>query len=153
MIDQPAETGSCFCGKIAAEIFGNPFWVCYDHDDDCRRAIGSPLTIWVGVRPRDFSLTKGTLKSFSKTEGVVRTFCPACGTSISYFDRALPDELYVTIGFFDHPERFRPEAHAYWGLRLPWVEFADSLPRVDGYSRERDASLGTPRDRKKLEKP
>src|SRR3954462_310846 len=34
------ETGSCFCGAIAAEMHGEPFWICYDHDDDCRRAIG-----------------------------------------------------------------------------------------------------------------
>jgi hypothetical protein len=45
------ETGACFRGAIAAEMSGEPFWICYDYDDDCRRAIGSPLTIWVGYRP------------------------------------------------------------------------------------------------------
>jgi hypothetical protein len=113
MTDGLIEGGSCFCGEIVAEVHGRPFWVCYDHDDDCRRAIGSPLTVWVGVRPEQFRITRGQPKSFSKTEGVVRTFCPTCGTSIGYCDRALPDELYVTIGFFDHPEIFHPEAHAY----------------------------------------
>jgi hypothetical protein len=66
-----------------------------------------------------------------------------------YCDPALPDELNVAIGFFDNPEGFRPAAHAYWGLRLPWVEFADNLPHVDGYSRVRDAAIGDPRDRQK----
>jgi hypothetical protein len=51
--------------------------------------------------------------------------------------------------FFDNPEGFRPAAHAYWGLRLPWVEFADNLPHVDGYSRVRDAAIGDPRYRQK----
>jgi hypothetical protein len=153
MTDHHVETGSCFCGEIVAELRGRPFWVCYDHDDDCRRAIGSPLTVWVGVRPEQFHIARGQPKIFSKTEGVVRTFCPTCGTSIGYCDRALPDEFYVTIGFFDHPESFRPEAHAYWGLRLPWVEFADGLPHVDGYSRVRDAAIGNPRDRQKATRP
>jgi hypothetical protein len=140
MTDNLFESGSCFCGEIAAELHGPPFWVCYDHDDDCRHAIGSPLTVWVGVRPEQFRITRGQPKSFSKTERVVRRFCPTCGTSISYCDRALSDELYVTIGFFDYPEAFRAEANTYWGLRLPWVEFADGLPDVDGYSRVRDAT-------------
>ena len=96
---------------------GEPFWICYDHDDDCRRAIGSPLTIWIGYRPSEFHLTRGALRSFSKTKGVIRTFCLEYGTSISYFDEAIHDELYVTIGFFDHPERFPPQAHAYWKMQ------------------------------------
>jgi len=141
------ETGACFCGAIAAETSGEPFWITYDHDDDCRRAIGSPLTIWVGYRPDQFRLLRGEPKSFSKTKGVVRTFCNRCGTSIGYSDEGLKNELYLSIGFFDHPERFEPQAHAYWRLRLPWVAFTDGLPRIDTYSRKRDPSLGNPRDR------
>ena len=52
------ETGACFCGAVAAEMGGYLFWICYDHDDDCRRAIGSPLTIWIGYRPSEFRLTE-----------------------------------------------------------------------------------------------
>ena len=141
------ETGSCFCGAIMAEFRGEPFWICYDHDDDCRRAIGSPLTIWVGYRPEQHRVVKGEPRAFSKTSGVTRTFCPDCGTSIGYTDEGLPDEHYVTIGFLDHPERFQPMAHAYWRMRLPWVDFADDLPQVDGYSRRRDPNFGDPTER------
>ena len=142
------ETGACFCGEIAAEVNGEPFWICYDHDDDCRRAIGSPLTVWVGYRPSQFQLMRGVPKSFSKTKGVVRTFCPECGTSISYMDEGTNDELYLNIGFMDNPERFRPQAHAYWRMKLSWIKFADDLPRTEAYSRERDPELGYPKDRK-----
>ena len=141
------ETAACFCGAIAAEMQGEPFWICYDHDDDCRRAIGSPLNIWVGYRPNQFRLTRGTPKSFSGTKGVDRTFCPECGTSISYLDEGLSDELYLTIGFLDNPERFKPQAHAYWQMKLPWVDMAHDLSRVDGYSRGRDPAFGDPIDR------
>jgi hypothetical protein len=51
------------------------------------------------------------------------------------------------VGFFDHPERFCPQAHAYWREKLPWIELPDQLPRVDGYSRPRDRRFGTPKDR------
>lgn len=146
-MDDNIETGACFCGAIAAEMEGEPFWICSDHDDDCRRAIGSPLTVWVGYRPHQVRLIRGRPKEFSRTKGVVRTFCGDCGTSITYHDKGLNDELYVTIGFFDHPERFRPQAHAYWRQRLPWVDFSDDLPRIDTYSRPRDPALGNPADR------
>jgi hypothetical protein len=141
------ETGACFCGAIAAEMHGEPFWICYDHDDDCRRAIGSPLTVWVGYRPQEFRLVRGAPKSFSKTKGVVRTFCPNCGTSITYSDEGLADEVYIAIGFMDRPERFAPRAHAYWDMRLPWVNFSDALPKTGGYTRVRDAALGYPSTR------
>jgi len=141
------ETGACFCGNIVAEMLGDPFWICYDHDDDCRRAIGGPLTIWIGYHPSEFCLKQGALKHFSKTKGVTRTFCPECGTSIGYFDEGLREELYLTIGFFNNPERFPPQAHAYSRLKLPWVNFSDNLPHVDGYSRRRDPALGNPADR------
>ena len=147
-MDTRIETGICFCGAIAAEMRGEPLWICYDHDDDCRRAIGSPLTIWVGYRPDELRWTRAVPKSFSKTSGVTRTFCPECGTSISYFDEGIKDELYLTIGFFNNPERFSPKAHAYWQMKLPFIGFADDLPRVDTYSRERDPALGTPAHRK-----
>ena len=142
------EGGACFCGGIVAEAHGEPFWTCYDHDDDCRRAIGSPLTIWIGYRPDQVRLIRGNPKSFSKTKGVVRTFCADCGTSISYTDEGAEDELYLSIGFMDNPERFRPQAHAYWRMKLPWMDFAEDLPRIEAYSRERDPGLGYPRDRK-----
>lgn len=141
------ETGSCFCGAVAAQISGEPFWICYDHDDDCRRAVGSAINIWVGYRPGQFKLVRGIPKRFSKRRGITRAFCSECGTSISYQDDGLKDELYVTIGFLDHPERFSPQAHAYWRMKLPWMEFADNLPRIETYSRVRNESMGNPVER------
>lgn len=137
-------TGGCFCGEIAAEMHGKPFWVCYDHDDDCRRAIGGPMTIWVGYKAECVRFTKGTPKTFSKTRGVVRSFCGTCGTSIAYRDEGLADETYLSIGFFDRPQDFPPVAHGYWRERLPFVRFDDGLPTIDTYTRDRDPVFGTP---------
>ncbi|CAN7701516.1 GFA family protein [Rhizobium sp. LjRoot98] len=56
----------------------------------------------------------GIPKTYSKTPGVVRTFCGECGTSIAYQDEGLPSEIYLCIGFMNAPERFEPEAHGFW---------------------------------------
>lgn len=141
------QAGACFCGDIAAEIRGEPFWVCYDHDDDCRRAIGAPMAVWVGYRAEAVHWTRGEPKSFSKTPGITRTFCARCGSSIGYRDDGLPGELYLTVGFLDRPEAVVPQAHAFWRMRLPWLAFADSLPKLDDFSRRRAAESGNPADR------
>ncbi|RWP95754.1 GFA family protein [Mesorhizobium sp.] len=142
------ERGSCFCGSIVAEMEGEPFWINYDHDDDCRKALGSPLTIWIGYRREQVRFTSGIPKSFSKTSGVQRTFCAECGSSISYMDEGLKDEIWLTIGFMDRPERFEPKAHGFWRMKLPWIQFADELPRSETYTRQRDPTIGYPSDRK-----
>ena len=103
--------------------------------------------VWVGYRPDQLRITRGTPRAFSKTRGVVRRFCADCGTAISYADEGLPGEIYVALGFLNEPERFVPQAHAYWCERLPWIDFSDALPRLDGYSRGRDPAVGMPKDR------
>ena len=126
---------------------GEPLWIGYDHDGDCRKAFGSPFVVWVGYRREQVRLLKGHPRSFSKTRGVVRTFCSDCGASITYRDEGLADELYVALGFLDHPDNFRPQAHAYWDEKISWIEFADALPRAQGHSRQRDPAFGNPKDR------
>lgn len=142
------EHGSCFCGAILARMEGEPFWINYDHDDDCRKALGGPLSIWIGYRRGQVRFTRGTPKTFSRTEGVERSFCAECGTSIGYVDEGLRDEIWLTVGFMDNPERFEPRAHGYWRMKLPCLAFADDLPRHETYTRERDPALGYPADRK-----
>jgi hypothetical protein len=64
------------------------------------------------------------------------------------FDEGIKDETYLTIGFFDNPERFKPTAHGYWREKLSWVELSDNLSRFNEYTRIRDAELGNPNTRK-----
>ena len=142
------ESGACFCGAITAEARGEPLSVVYDHDDDCRRAIGSPLTVWIGYRSNQVRFTRGTPKTFSRTPGVERGFCGDCGSTITYRDEGIAGELHLCIGFMDHPERFPPQAHSFWRLKLPWIKMADNLPRLETTSRERDPAFGDPANRK-----
>ncbi|MCV3739501.1 GFA family protein [Rhizobium sp. TRM96647] len=142
------EHGHCFCGAIEATFKGDPFWICFDHDDDCRRALGSPLTIWIGYKSSQVTFDQGQPATYSKTRGVLRSFCGKCGTSISYTDNGLSDDVYICVGFMDAPERFEPQAHGYWELRLPYIVMGDDLPREVRYTRDRDPSVGTPRERR-----
>lgn len=143
------ETGACYCGAVAFEAAGEPFWICFDHDDDCRRALGAALVVWVGYEPSQVRFLTEQPTWFSKTPGVRRAFCGRCGSSIAYRDEGTPDELYLALGVFDAPERLAPQAHAYWSMRLPTIRIDDDLPKIDRYSRTRDPALGEPADRKR----
>lgn len=123
------ETGACFCGAIAAEMTGEPFWICYDHDDDCRRAIGSPLTVWVGYRPAQVRFTRGTPKTFSRTRGVVRSFCGDCGSAIDYRDEGTPDELYLAIGFLAGRRASSPKPMPTGACAYPGWPSTTACPR------------------------
>ncbi|CAN7692962.1 GFA family protein [Rhizobium sp. LjRoot98] len=141
------EYGSCFCGAIRAEVTGKPFWINWDHDRDCRKALGSPMTIWIGYKADQITYVAGRPKVFSKTRGVLRSFCADCGTSIAYQDAGLPGETYLCIGFMDDPVRFEPVAHGFYEERLPFVDLRDDLPREARYTRPRQRTFGDPRDR------
>ena len=58
------ERALCFCGKIQAEARGEPFWVCSDHDDDCRRAIGSPSMSGSAIAQNRYRSTAGCRRRF-----------------------------------------------------------------------------------------
>jgi hypothetical protein len=59
------------------------------------------LVVWVGYRPEQFRVVQGNPRLFSKNRGVVRTFCSDCGTSISYFDEALPSSVAEVDAILD----------------------------------------------------
>jgi len=62
-------------------------------------------------------------------------FCSNCGSLL--FDRYLvrtpgfnPDMVFVQVGTLDHPETVSIEFHYGVESQLPWVHFADDLPRT-----------------------
>jgi len=62
-----------------------------------------------------------------------RSFCSACGTQISFTASYLPGLIDITVGSLDHPEVLAPVLHFWDSKRLPWIRFADDLPRHAGF--------------------
>ena len=129
--------GSCFCRHNQFRFHGRPFWITYDHDADCRKAVGAPLVIWIGYLAGDVERLRGQPAVFNSSPVIRRHFCDRCGTSIAYEDDGLSGEVYYTIGVFDEPEAFEPEAHAFYPERLSWLRIQDGLSRCPRHTRER----------------
>lgn len=126
-------TGGCFCGNIRYEITGDPLNVTVCHCTGCKKSSGAGALPWVTVRTSDFRLTQGELAEarsdqFPKAScdgcGGTRTFCPKCGTPISFLGDGgrAQREIDVTLGSFDDPKAFTPREDVWSEYRLAWIE-------------------------------
>jgi hypothetical protein len=90
------------------------------------------MTSFFGV-PRNGVVWTGGLHARASSAGqVVRKFCPACGTQMSYEYEGWPDETHLYATSLDDPATFVPQAHYHYAERLPWVLVSDNLPKYPG---------------------
>jgi hypothetical protein len=115
-------TGHCFCGLVRYEATGAISNETSCHCTICRGTTGAPFVSWLTV-PRDtFRFVAGAPTRFASSDHGTRSFCPRCGTQLTFESTQFPDEVDVTIGSLDHPERVAPRDHTFTRSRLPWVE-------------------------------
>lgn len=120
--------GGCFCGAIRYELTGELFNVTICHCPTCRRVSGAPSVAWASVAISDFAWHKGAPATLHSSDQVLRTFCAACGTPLTYQASATPQEIDVTVGSLDRPQDVAPADHTQTSYRLPWVCINDGLP-------------------------
>ena len=77
---------------------------------------------WITVPRMSFELQQGKPMEYRTDTGAVRTFCDACGTSLTYEINSRPDEIDITTGSLDRPEEFAPTKDIFAEEKLPWVE-------------------------------
>jgi hypothetical protein len=120
--------GGCYCGGIRYHTSGQLFHKTNCHCSSCRRICGAPSVAWFSVALGDFHITAGTPARFRSSPQVTRTFCPRCGTHLTYQHAASGAEIDVTICSLDQPDKLAPEDHTFTGSRLSWVKTSDGLP-------------------------
>jgi hypothetical protein len=120
--------GGCFCGGVRYEAAGTPFNETNCHCSICRRTTGAPFVAWFSVRRLDFRFVAGTPARFNSSEKGTRSFCPRCGTQLTFAHRDFPDEVDVTTASLDDPEAAPPRDHTRTSSKLSWVKLADNLP-------------------------
>jgi hypothetical protein len=121
--------GGCFCGFVRYRVTDVPSHQTHCHCGICRRTSAAPFVAWFSVSPAGFQLTDGEPVSFRSSEHGTRSFCPRCGTPLTFRSSRLPDEIDVTACSLDEPEAFRPKDHTRTSSMLSWVELSDRLPR------------------------
>ena len=86
-------TGRCLCGGVRYAAVGDVKDLCVCHCESCRRATGGLMVPWGTVSPARFTVTRGQLAEFRSSPDVVRGFCAACGTTLTYRHAQRADEV------------------------------------------------------------
>ena len=119
--------GGCLCGAVRYRIAGNAFHRTLCHCTDCRRASGAPAVAWFSVTPETFEVVEGSPQRYRSSASATRSFCAACGTSLTYRSDNLP-EIDVTTCSLDAPEALPPEDQTFVRSRLTWMPRVCQLP-------------------------
>jgi hypothetical protein len=126
---EPAMEGGCQCGAIRYRVSGAPVLAAICHCAMCRRANAAPAVAWAMFQESQVAFLGGSPATYASSPGAKRSFCSTCGTQISFAADYIPGLIDLTIGSLDHPEKIAPTLHYWDSRRLPWIHFADDLPR------------------------
>lgn len=121
--------GGCLCGAVRYRLEGAPLHADYCHCRMCQRSTGAPVVAW-GTWPAERLawLAREPL-TFASSEKGARSFCPSCGTQLTFVHADAPTLVDVTLASLDDPARFEPQSHGWTMSRIPWVDMGDDLPR------------------------
>ncbi|KAL3470348.1 Mss4-like protein [Aspergillus californicus] len=150
----------CHCGGVSftisrprAEYIASPAsngWVhrsditkwlaLVDVCSDCRLVTGAHAIAWLFV-PMDHispsiqgNLLIGTSKSYSSSEGVLRTFCGTCGATVFYSQASRPGIVDVATGILRAREGVMLGSWAWWRtVRLGYPD--DGIKYDEGFTR------------------
>jgi len=131
-VEPPCLTGGCQCGAVRYEITDKPVGSMICHCQTCRRLSAAPVMAWLTVPTNSFRYTDGSPRTFRTSPPVLRSFCAACGTHLSYVHSDDLDHVEVSTCSLDHPEAVPPTHHSWLSHNVDWVRFGDGLPTFPG---------------------
>jgi hypothetical protein len=125
---------TCSCGALRMTCSGDPVRISVCHCRECQRRTGSVFgaQIWF---ERDCVRLEGAAKTFSRQGDSGATidfsFCPVCGSTLTWRQEARPDLVAIALGGFAGEDFGPPDVSVYDSRRRPWVEIACSSPVND----------------------
>ena len=122
------QEGGCLCGAVRYALSAPPKWTALCHCDSCRRAASAPLVAWMGFKP-DQVTWQGERQIYASSQHSKRSFCPTCGSQMSFESTRWPGEIHLYGVSLDTPEAYIPQLHCYTDEALSWLHMTDDLPR------------------------
>jgi hypothetical protein len=121
--------GGCLCRAVRYECATPIESVALCHCESCRRASGAHVVAWLTVRAAALHFTQGSPRDFASSQPVRRTFCPECGSPLTYRHQDSGDCVDVTVATLDDPSAVAPEYHVWMEDAVRWEPACDGLPR------------------------
>jgi len=124
--------GGCHCGYVRYQTEAIPSDETNCHCADCRRIHAAAFVSWFTVPSEQFRLTGGEPTRFASSDRATRSFCPRCGTPLSYQRHDTMHEIDITICSLDTPERVPPHDQTRTQSKLRWIELDPRIPAYAG---------------------
>lgn len=129
-------TGGCLCGAVRYRAGAEPLVVTHCHCRMCQKQSGAAFVTWVAFPVAHFAFTQGTPAAFRSSDKAQRTFCTACGGTLTFRHSESAHQVDVAAGSLDDPSAITPKDHIWTSSQLAWAHLADHLPRHAGERRE-----------------
>ena len=119
------KTGGCQCGKVRYRVDTEQAQAYLCHCRMCQKATGGFAAAFVQV-PAGALTWESEPDWYDSSPIARRPFCAKCGTPLGFQfvdGKGHPD---ITVGSFDDPSEFRPEAHAgSESIHEAWLDTRD----------------------------
>ena len=125
---EPAE-GGCLCGKVRYRVLGEPVATTLCHCRSCRRASGGTNVAWAVFEARDFKWLAAEPIAYSSSRGIEWLHCNDCGSLVGYRRSSRPDNVDITTGTLDEPDRFPPAVEIWLEHKIGWETLDPKLPK------------------------
>lgn len=130
---KPSFEGGCLCAKVRYQLTGDISKIIHCHCKMCRKWHGSAFRTRASVDASAFSWIAGKelVKEYESSDGITKTFCSHCGSSLVSFYAEHPDSVGISLGTLDGDPKKRPECHIFTASKAPWYEISDNLPQYE----------------------
>ena len=127
-MSEPAE-GGCLCGSVRYRVTGEPVATTLCHCGSCRKASGGTNVAWAVFAKRDFEWLADEPVAHSSSRGIEWLRCHGCGTLVGYRRSSRPDDMDITTGTLDDPDRFPPTVEIWLEQKIGWETLHPKLPK------------------------
>ena len=128
--------GGCLCGAIRYSVDADISELRACHCTDCQKVSGASGTVNALVAAKDFRITQGTPKRFTKKADsgriLHRYFCADCGVSLYSQREVTPERVVVRAGTIDNAPPMKLTAHIWTKSKRPWSYIDPATSQTPG---------------------
>ena len=128
-------TGTCLCTSVTWKVTAPPEKTYHCHCQMCRKAHGAAFGTYFFVPWHRFFWTSrlGSLRDYSSSRALTRTFCGTCGSLVPNTDS---DGTFYFVPAGSHDSGAGADCHIFVASKAPWFEITDDLTCHDGFPPE-----------------
>jgi hypothetical protein len=128
-------TAKCACGGASISVKGSPTIYGLCHCTNCRRRTGSAFGMSSYFSKSDVVESQGEFSVYSfhhaaQNHDQDRHFCTACGSTLYWYNSALPDLIGISAGCFDDNLPGEPQLSVTDARRYDWLAIPDAWRKV-----------------------